>query len=229
MSSLRPHNFPELFWIKTRDGNTRLATRNADPGKKVYTERLITIHGVEYRTFDPYKSKLAAAILKNMKELPITRGKDVLYLGAASGTTVSHISDILGDKGQIFAVEFSSRSITDLVAVSERRKNIIPIHADARFPEEYSFIVPLVDIIYEDVAQPFQAEILIKNVETYLKEDGFFFLAVKARSIDVTKDPKYIFKKVKEKLQSSGLEILEMIDLEPYEKDHVMIVGKMKS
>ncbi|MHA1685363.1 MAG: fibrillarin-like rRNA/tRNA 2'-O-methyltransferase, partial [Candidatus Heimdallarchaeaceae archaeon] len=108
----------------------------------------------------------------------------------------------------------------------ERRKNIYPILADARFPEQYATFVPLVDIVYEDVAQPSQAEILNQNVQTFLKKGGYFFLAVKARSIDVVENPTVIFKKVEKELMDYGLKILEIIDIEPYEKDHVMIVGQ---
>ncbi|MHA1954634.1 MAG: fibrillarin-like rRNA/tRNA 2'-O-methyltransferase, partial [Candidatus Heimdallarchaeaceae archaeon] len=89
-----------------------------------------------------------------------------------------------------------------------------------------TMIVPMVDIIYEDVAQPSQADILNSNVQTYLKKGGYFFLAVKARSIDVTKDPKIIYSEVQNELEGYGLNILEVINLEPYEKDHVMIVGQ---
>ena len=226
MTNPEKHKFENLFWITTKDGNKRLATINADPGKKVYTERLLTEEGIEYRTFDPYKSKLGAAIFKKLETFPLNKGCKILYLGAASGTTVSHISDIVGDEGLIFAVEFSARSMGDLIVVAERRNNIIPLHADARFPEEYSNTVPQVDIVYEDVAQPSQAEILETNVKTYLKDGGYFFLAVKSRSIDVTKDPKIIFKEVITKLESYGLKVIETIDLEPYEKDHIMIVGQ---
>lgn len=226
MAEIKNHDFNKLYWITLKDGNIRLATKNADIGKKVYTERLVNVDGEEYRTFDPFKSKLGAAIFNKMVNFPFEENSKILYLGAASGTTISHISDIIGDKGVIYSVEFSARSLRDLVTVAERRKNILPIHADARFPEEYSMIVPQVDIVYEDVAQPTQAEILDTNIKTFLKKDGYFFLAVKSRSIDVTKDPQIIFKEVVNKLESYGLTVLETIDLEPYEKDHIMIVGK---
>ena len=226
MSEIKQHEIENLYWVTLKDGNVRLATENLDPGKKVYTERLVSVHNKEYRTFDPFKSKLGAAIFQKMQTFPFSKNSKILYLGAASGTTISHISDIIGNEGLIFSVEFSTRSIRDLVSVAERRKNIVPIHSDARFPEEYSMIVPMVDIIYEDVAQPSQAEILNTNVQTYLKKDGHFFLAVKARSIDVTKDPKIIFNEVQRELEGYGLKILEIINLEPYEKDHVMIVGQ---
>ncbi|MHA2357547.1 MAG: fibrillarin-like rRNA/tRNA 2'-O-methyltransferase [Candidatus Heimdallarchaeaceae archaeon] len=226
VSEVKKHDYKNLYWVKLKDGNVRLATLNLEPGRKVYTERLVSVSKKEYRTFDPYKSKLGAAIFKKLKTFPFDERTSILYLGAASGTTVSHISDIVGAEGRIYAVEFSARSISDLITVAERRKNIIPIHADARFPEEYSLIVPIVDVIYEDVAQPTQANILKVNIETFLKDGGFFFLAVKARSIDVTKEPKIIFKEIKSDLQQAGLTILEVLNLEPYEKDHVMIVGK---
>ena len=226
MTNPEKHKFENLFWITTKDGNKRLATINADPGKKVYTERLLVEEGVEYRTFDPYKSKLGASLFKKLGTFPFSKGSKILYLGAASGTTVSHVSDIIGDEGLIFAVEFSARSMRDLIVVAERRKNIVPVHADARFPEEYSNTVSQVDIVYEDVAQPFQAEILDTNVKTYLKDGGYFFLAVKSRSIDVTQDPQVIFKEVIKKLESFGLKIIETVNLEPYEKDHILIVGQ---
>ena len=146
MSEIKNHELNNLYWVTLKDGNIRLATKNADPGKKVYTERLISIEGVEYRTFDPYKSKLGAAIFKKMKAFPFVEKSKILYLGAASGTTVSHVSDIVGDEGEIYAIEFSTRSLSDLIILSERRKNIIPIHADARFPEQYSIIVPKIKL-----------------------------------------------------------------------------------
>jgi len=226
MADIKNHNLKNLYWVTFRDGNVRLATKNSDIGNKVYTERLVNQDGEEYRTFDPYKSKLGAAIFNKMQNFPFEENVKILYLGAASGTTVSHVSDIIGEQGSIYSVEFSARSLRDLVTVAERRKNILPIHADARFPEQYSMIVPQVDIVYEDVAQPTQAEILETNVKTYLKDGGYFFLAVKSRSIDVTKDPQVIFKEVVTKLESGGLTVLETVDLEPYEKDHIMIVGK---
>ncbi len=225
MSEVTNHKIENVYWVTLKDGNVRLATINAVPGKKVYTERLVNIDGVEYRTFDPYKSKLGAAIMKKMENFSLQSTTKMLYLGAASGTTVSHISDMIPG-GEIYAIEFSARSIRDLLAVAEQRTNIVPILADARNPETYSFSIPLVDIVYEDVAQPIQTDILKVNVEAYLKQDGYFYLAVKARSIDVTKDPKVIFEEVKSEILSYGWKITEVIDLEPYEKDHIMIVGQ---
>ncbi|MHA1399904.1 MAG: fibrillarin-like rRNA/tRNA 2'-O-methyltransferase [Candidatus Heimdallarchaeaceae archaeon] len=226
MAELKQHHFKNLYWIHFPDGKVRLATKNADPGKKVYTERLVNIDGTEYRVFDPYKSKLGAGIRNDLRTFPFKDGVKILYLGAASGTTVSHVSDIIGEDGEIYAIEFSARSLRDLVTVAERRKNIIPILSDARYPETYSFTVPIVDVIFEDVAQPFQTEILWVNVKSFLKKGGYFFLAVKARSIDVTKNPKVIFEEVKKEILDYGLEIIEEIDLAPYEKDHILFIGK---
>lgn len=50
----------------------------------------------EYRAWNPFRSKLAAAILGGVDKIHMGPGKKVLYLGAASGTTVSHVSDIVG-------------------------------------------------------------------------------------------------------------------------------------
>ncbi len=227
MTTIRKHKHNNLYIITLSDGSERLATINADPGNKVYGERLIKGEdNIEYRTFDPYRSKLAAAISMDLKTFMFKEGANVLYLGAASGTTVSHVSDLIGETGIVYAIEFSARSTRDLIRLSESRSNIAPLLSDARYPEEYSFVVHPVDIIFEDVAQPIQTEILRNNIESFLKDDGVFYLAVKARSIDVTKDPKEIFKEVIHDLKSYGYEIIETVDLEPYEKDHMMIVGK---
>ncbi|WP_423792882.1 fibrillarin-like rRNA/tRNA 2'-O-methyltransferase [Methanocaldococcus indicus] len=204
----------------------KLATKSIDKGKRVYDEKIIKVDGEEYRVWNPYKSKLAAAILKGLKTLPIKRDSKILYLGASAGTTPSHVSDI-ADKGVIYAVEYSPRILREMLSSCKNRKNLIPILGDANKPQEYSYI-ERVDILYEDVAQPNQAEILIKNAKFFLKKDGYAMIAIKARSIDVTKEPKEIFKEQKEILEKYGFKVLEEIDIEPYEKDHILFLCRYK-
>ncbi len=203
-----------------------LATRNLDRGKKVYGEKLLEVEGTEYRLWNPYRSKLAAAILKGLKEVPIKKGSRCLYLGAASGTTASHISDIAYD-GAIYCVEFSARVLKELLDSCSTRKNIIPILADARRPAQYGALVQEVDVIYQDVAQPNQAEILLENSEYYLKEGGSVIVAIKARSIDSTRRPEKIFREETKKLKSR-FKINEVVHLEPYHKDHALISARRK-
>jgi fibrillarin-like pre-rRNA processing protein len=214
-----------VLWVSLEDqsGGDRLATLNLVPGRRVYGERLIQVSGSEYRLWDTYRSKLAATIAKGLESVPLEKGSKVLYLGAASGTTSSHISDIVGDEGIVYCVEFSPRVIRELVTVCEYRKNMLPILADARFPEKYRMLVEQVDVIYQDVAQPNQSEIMIKNARMFLKDGGHGFLAIKARSVDVTKEPSEIFRKETETLKKM-FEIQAVIHLEPYDKAHVMIV-----
>ncbi|ENN95611.1 fibrillarin [Methanocaldococcus villosus KIN24-T80] len=212
--------FENVYKIEI-DGEERLATK-ALSSKRVYDERFIKINNVEYRVWNPNKSKLAAAIIKGLKFLPIKKGSKVLYLGASAGTTPSHVSDIV-ENGIVYAVEYSPRIIRELLDVAEDRKNIIPILGDANKPQEYSYIEK-VDVIYEDVAQPNQAEILIKNAKWFLKENGYAMIAIKARSIDVVREPKEIFKEQKEILENNGFKVLEEIDIEPFEKDHIMFL-----
>lgn len=201
-----------------------LVTRNLYPGHTVYGEKTYIISSEEYRVWDAYRSKLSGAVHKGLSMVPIKENNFVLYLGAASGTTSSHVSDIVGPKGKVFCIEFSARVTRDLVGVSSIRKNMIPILADARAPEQYRFYVPEVDIIYQDVAQPNQAKILVDNANFYLKKGGYAFFAIKARSIDVTKAPKEIFKEEIEYLKNKGFEIIDVILLDPYDKDHAMVL-----
>lgn len=201
-----------------------LATKNLVLGKRVYGEKLVQEGGAEYRLWNPNRSKLAAAVFNGLKELPLSESSKVLYLGAASGTTASHVSDI-ASHGLVFCVDFSPRVFVKLLEVCSLRKNMIPIFADASQPEQYSSIVEKCDVIYQDIAQPNQVEILAANAERYLKLGGSVIIAIKARSIDVSKKPKEIFDAEIQKLKKI-FKISEVIYLEPYEKDHVLVVGK---
>ncbi|MFP3131983.1 MAG: fibrillarin-like rRNA/tRNA 2'-O-methyltransferase [Candidatus Nanopusillus sp.] len=210
------------------DEKGRLYTKNLVPGKIVYEERLVKYNNEEYREWITNRSKLAAAIKKNIGEVPIDKGDKILYLGVASGTTASHISDIVDKNGLIFGVDISPRILRDLVPVLYDRKNIIGILADADKPWEYLDIVTKVDLLYQDVAQPHQIKIFIKNIEYYLKNKGYGFLAVKARSIDVSRDPKEIFREVRRGLEDYGLKIIKEVRLEPYHIDHSMFLVQNK-
>lgn len=206
-----------------------IATVNLVPGKKVYTEKLFNRAEVEYREWDPKKSKLGAAIVKGIKEIGFKEGNSVLYLGAASGTTVSHVSDIVGKDGCVFALDFAPRVVRDLVYVSLNRKNIAPMMFDANKPNEYSHLLyPQVDFVFMDIAQKNQTEIFIKNVNMFLKKSGLAMLALKARSVDVTKTPKEIYNEVRKELNEEFV-IVDEKKLDPFEKDHsIFLVRKIR-
>jgi len=169
---------------------------------------------------------LAAAILKGLSEVPIKPGSKVLYLGAASGTTVSHVSDIVGEGGRVYCIEFAQRSFRDLVnTVCQNRPNTTPVFEDARFPVRYRSIVPEVDTVYSDIAQPDQARIIADNLDMFLCGSGDFLLCVKARSIDVTREPQQIFMEEARVLEVRGYKVAKILPLDPYEMDHCMIIG----
>ncbi|MBD3354407.1 fibrillarin-like rRNA/tRNA 2'-O-methyltransferase [Candidatus Woesearchaeota archaeon] len=204
----------------------KLFTKNLTPGKTVYDESVINENNLEYREWNPKRSKLAASILKGINKIGIEKGSIVLYLGASSGTTVSHVSDIVGEEGFVFAVEFAPRMMRDLVFVCEDRKNIAPMLYDANKPEEYKDkMTEKVDIVYMDIAQRNQAEIFLKNVDMFLKKEGVGLLAVKARSVNVVEKPFKIFKQVREKLERN-LNVIDYKLLSPFQKDHCMFVVK---
>lgn len=226
---VKPHpKFPAIYQIMLEDGAKRLGTLNLTPRRNVYGERLIRFESAEYRVWDAFRSKLAAAILKGLTNVPIKPDHQVLYLGAASGTTASHVSDIVGEKGHVYCVEFASRSLRDLVEnVCTYRLNMLPILEDARIPEKYlMFVRGKVEDIYCDIAQPEQARVLADNADYFLKEHGWIMLAVKAQSIDVTKEPSEIYKSETRILEKRGFQVAEVVHLEPYDKAHAMIVAQ---
>ncbi|MCZ7392059.1 MAG: fibrillarin-like rRNA/tRNA 2'-O-methyltransferase, partial [Candidatus Methanoperedens sp.] len=154
-------------FILIEEGSKWLVTKNLTPGIQVYGEKLTCVANVEYRLWDPYRSKLAAMIMK-CSSVSLKKDYSVLYLGAANGTTASHVSDIVS-LGEVFAVEFSPRAMHDLIRVSIPRLNLIPILADALHPNSYKNMVGEVDFLYQDIAQREQARIAIRNAELFLK------------------------------------------------------------
>lgn len=217
--------FDGIYWIS--NGKKRLATKNLVKGYSVYGEFLFNFDDIEYREWIPKRSKLAAYIIKGAREIPIKKGSKVLYLGAASGTTASHVSDIVGKDGVVYCVDVSPRIVRELIFVCMKRKNMVPILADASKPEKYTNIVGKCDVVYEDIAQPNQAEILIKNCEVFLKENGVALFAVKSRSIDVTINPSEIFNRV-EKILNAKFKVLDKRRLDPFENDHMMFLLRWK-
>jgi fibrillarin-like pre-rRNA processing protein len=172
-----------------------------------------------YRVWDPYRSKLAALYLVGTGiELP--PDMKVLYLGAANGTTVSHVADYVE---VVYAVEFAPRPMQDLLEVARRRKNVMPILADASCPEQYAPLVEMVDLLYQDVAQPDQAAIALKNC-VFLKDGGYLVLMLKTRSVDIRKEPAEVFRDTLDILMSAGLTVIESTWLAPYHQDHAAII-----
>ncbi|MHA1968238.1 MAG: fibrillarin-like rRNA/tRNA 2'-O-methyltransferase [Candidatus Hodarchaeales archaeon] len=214
-----------LFRLKS-ELKSRLLTRNKVPGNSVYGEQLIIIDGIEYRVWDPFRSKYAAAFLSGMNHLPQIFDKNILYLGVSTGTTPSHFSDML-DNGMIYGIEFSPKVMRKFFRLAEQRSNLIPILADARRTEDFSSFVFEVDMIYQDVAQPEQAKIFGRNAQEFLKPGGEGILAIKSQSIDVALDPDEVFKnQIKELEDQFGLEVVESKSIDNFEKKHAVLIIK---
>lgn len=214
-------SFESVFWV-----DNKLCTRNLTPGKKVYDEFLLNSKQGELRTWNPRRSKPAAALYKGLHQFPLKKGMKVLYLGVASGTTSSHFSDIVGKDGLIYGIEIADRVLRELLNIAEERENIVPLLADAQKPEDYSWVEP-VDLVYADIAIKDQSEVLIRNCEMFLKPEGFAMIAIKSRSIDVTKRPQEVYQQERRKLERF-FNVIDFVTLEPHERDHGYFVLKRK-
>ena len=218
-----------------------LVTKNLAPGESVYGEKRIAVESAaaktsetngavapatktEYRVWNPFRSKLAAGILGGLDSIFMAPGSKVLYLGAASGTSVSHVADIVGPAGIVFAVEFSHRSGRDLITMATHRTNVIPIIEDARHPLRYRMLVSMVDCIFADVAQPDQARIVGLNAHLYLKTEGAAVISIKANCIDSTAAPEAVFAREVTKLREERFKPLEQLTLEPFERGALILV-----
>lgn len=235
---VEPHRHAGIFIARGKED--LLVTKNMAPGESVYGEKRITVETssskndseeptttkTEYRVWNPFRSKLAAGVLGGIDEIFIAPGKKVLYLGAASGTSVSHVSDIVGPEGVVYAVEFSPRSGRDLIAMAQKRPNVIPIIEDARHPQKYRMLVGMVDAVFADVAQPDQARIIALNSHLFLKDKGGVIISIKANCIDSTVDAETVFAREVQKLREERIKPLEQLTLEPYERDHCIVIGR---
>lgn len=225
---VEPHRHKGVYIARGKED--ALVTLNMIPGKAVYGEKRISVQvpdgeKKEYRVWNPFRSKLAAAILGGVESIWMQPGSKVLYLGAASGTTVSHVSDIVGPTGCVYAVEFSPRSGRDLINMAKIRTNIVPIIEDARHPLKYRMLVGMVDCVFADVAQPDQARIVAINSHHFLKNGGHFVISIKANCIDSTVAPEAVFQGEIKKLRKENFKPKEQLTLEPYERDHAVVVG----
>ncbi|MCJ1404549.1 Small subunit processome complex component [Xylographa trunciseda] len=236
---IEPHRHPGVFVARGKED--MLVTKNMTPGESVYGEKRISVETTpannadgeiapatktEYRVWNPFRSKLAAGILGGLDDLFIRPGSKVLYLGAASGTSVSHVADIVGPTGTVFAVEFSHRSGRDLINMATHRTNVIPIIEDARHPLRYRMLVSMVDVIFADVAQPDQARIVGLNAHLYLKVGGAALVSIKANCIDSTAAPEAVFAREVQKMRDERLKPLEQLTLEPFERDHCIVAAR---
>ncbi|MFW6003520.1 MAG: fibrillarin-like rRNA/tRNA 2'-O-methyltransferase [Halanaeroarchaeum sp.] len=204
---------PDGVERRTIDGNRGLATQ----GAPVYGEA--TEDG--WRHWDPHRSKLGAMLEQEM-DTGLQNGDSVLYLGAANGTTVSHVADVAGPT---YAVEFAPRPVRDLVEVARTRERLFPLLKDARRPETYAHVVESgLDVIVQDVATSGQARVANEN-RTFLADDGRLVLAVKARSEDVTRDPSAVFEDVLDTLADQYV-VDARERLEPFHDDHLAVVAR---
>lgn len=204
--------------------NGKLATLNLAEHKKVYGEELVSLDGTEYRLWNPYRSKLAAALLNGLKNFKIKKNNSILYLGAATGTTASHVSDIVGIGGRVFCAEISERNVRELLNVCESRENMLPMLADARFPNKYEKEVGICEVIYQDIAAKDQSEILKNNIGL-LKKGGYAYFIIKSQSIDISEKPENVFEAELKNLKDL-FRVEERIDLEPYDSLHLFTVLK---
>ena len=152
-------------------------------------------------------------------------GSKVLYLGAASWTTISHVSDLVGETGTVYGIEISQRSGRDLTNMAKQRTNLIPIIEDGRKPWRCRMMVSMVDSILAEVAQSDQERIIGINALFFLKNGGGFIFSIKATCINSTAEPAVVFENQIQELRKMGFKVKEQVTLEPYERDHYVVTG----
>ncbi len=224
----RDRKSPRLVRSRYTD-RIEILTEASGPLPPVYGERWVHSGPLTYRSFEPGRSKLSAGIVHDWTGPLPSEGQRWLYLGAASGTTASHLADLVGPSGRIYALERSPRPFARLLALAERWPNLLPILADARLPRVYSRLVPPVDGLYADIAQPDQVEIVRNNAELFLEGPGaavIFALKTASMGRDRTA-PAHLA--VAERELASSVELAPSVRLDPFHKGHYLVGGRART
>lgn len=187
-----------------------------------YGEKIIKQGETYLREWNPKHSKIAAAIKKGFK-LNLNPNSKVLYVGCSTGTTLSHIADIV-TTGDIVANDVSPESMISLIKLMKIKKNIIPILSDYRsLVKNPDLKNEKFDFIFQDVSQKDQTTVFIEIVKKFLLPKGQAAISLKTRSIDSRLSPKQVLKRECDKIRKAGLKIIKTLNLEPFEKDHYFL------
>ena len=191
----------------------------------IYGERSLARREGRFRGIEPGRSKLGAALVRGLND-PLPRpGERWLYLGAASGTTASHVADLVGPSGAVYAVEMSVRPFLRLLRTAEAYPNLAPILADARVWEAYSGLVPSVDGLYADIAQPDQVAILRENASEFLRRGGSVLFALKTASMGRERSPEEHLALAVRELRGE-FTLAPPLRLDPFHRQHYFLAGR---
>ncbi|CAN1255633.1 rRNA 2'-O-methyltransferase fibrillarin 2 [Linum perenne] len=174
----------------------------------------------EYRIWNPIRSKLAAAIQCGVENIWVKPGSRVLYMGDICGTTVSHLSDLVGPDGLVYAVGESDV----VVNMSEKRSNVIPIYADYFVSVTYRMFVSMVDVLCAVIDDNQEVCALVMNTLHYLRTGGHFLFSTKASYVFINSENEIAFKDIAPREQKE-YKVHEKIELDQLHKDRVMTVG----
>lgn len=223
-SRLEPVRGSEHLAFRREEDRDSFFTEALGEPPSVYGERVISLEESVFRHWEPGRSKLGAAVTKGW-EVPLPHeGERWLYLGAATGTTASHVADLVGARGAVYAVEFSVRPFSRLLSLAKHYPNLLPVLADARRPADYLGSVPPVDGLYVDVAQPDLVEITRRNARYFLRDLGALLLVVKTASMGRSRGPRAHLEGAVRELDEL-FDLNEPMNLEPFHRRHYLVGG----
>lgn len=216
------------LWVEGTATERRYWSETVGAPPSVYGERWVERDGRALRAWGPARSKLSAALGAGW-EGPLPReGQRWLYLGAATGTTASHVADLVGPTGAVFAVEKSARPFQKLLALAQRWENLRPLFADARSLPADSYAPSLVDGLYADLPQPDQVEIVLRCAQRFVKEPGCVLMALKTASMGrELSAPAHL--EAAEMQLARFLTLERTVRLAPWHRGHYLVGGVVRS
>ncbi|KAK1358838.1 hypothetical protein POM88_043312 [Heracleum sosnowskyi] len=205
-----------------------VCTKNLVPGEALYGEELIYIQNedgtdIEYRVWNPLKSKLAAAIMCGVKNICVKPGAHVLYIGDVCEITVTYLSDLVGSDGLVYVV-----GISDVVVnMVEKRPNVITIIEKPNLCCNYRMVLGMVDVIFANVVNPIvsphEAHWIVNNARFYLRAGGHYMISTQANNINSTSQGILANNDFQRQFNP-----IELVMLEPIVRETVMAIGSYR-
>ena len=157
----------------------QLATKNMVKGTKTRKEKIVIVNNEEFLEWNPYKSKLAAAIRNGLQILPIIKNSKVVCINLPEESTILHISNIVGSGGSVFVIGVNKNKKSFLNKLVNTQKNIIPIYDTVDELSFSSSVTGKVDVLYVDIPESEQIEQIVEKYGSLLKNEGFLMFVTK--------------------------------------------------
>ena len=168
--------------------------------------------------WNPYTSKLAAALFSGMEIFPIKLASKIFYFDDYSTITLEHISNIINNEGIVYFLKnIENKQILNFT-------NVKIINCDIDNHDYFIELQEEIDVAYLDLSTDEKLNSIIKNCKIILKQNGFLVLVLNDK-YSISDDFIVQIQNTIINLKAS-FELIQEINLSYFFKNSFMIVMK---